>query len=224
VTFPESVSAGGSTRPSPSSCRVVQHRSRLRSGDRFWGQVRGPWGWFSAAQGEVPPVQQPGELQEKPAIKHGSGAVRILHGKEGVDGSSPSEGSFPTEEPPANGRFFVAAIDTVEHLPIGEGVRSHDSVAPDQNACKRGKSERELVERSSWGQVSGTDSIYCAARSGNSGLPRERARLSAGPTVSAILASAANRRTRACSREARWHGRRPRGVRRASFDRLRAGS
>jgi hypothetical protein len=50
-------------------------------------------------------------------------------------------------------------MDTVDHLPIVEGVRSRGIGSPDQNACKRGKSERVLVDRSGWGQVSGTDSI-----------------------------------------------------------------
>src|SRR6476646_2198269 len=40
----------------------------------------------------------------------------LLDGKEGVDGSSPSEGSFSKDEAAANRRIFVAAADTVEHL------------------------------------------------------------------------------------------------------------
>src|SRR6476619_3912845 len=40
----------------------------------------------------------------------------LLDGKEGVDGSSPSEGSFSKDEAAANRGIFVAAADTVEHL------------------------------------------------------------------------------------------------------------
>jgi hypothetical protein len=40
---------------------------------------------------------------------------RNLDGKEGVDGSSPSEG-FTKEEIPANGGFVVASYSTTEHL------------------------------------------------------------------------------------------------------------
>jgi hypothetical protein len=48
--------------------------------------------------------------------------VEHLHGKEGVDGSSPSEGLVWKDEVAAKGGFFVAVTDTAGHLPDKEGI------------------------------------------------------------------------------------------------------
>jgi hypothetical protein len=46
-------------------------------------------------------------------------AGRSLHGKEGVDGSSPSEG-FKAKENPRKPVIFVVWAETTEHLPTQE--------------------------------------------------------------------------------------------------------
>ena len=48
--------------------------------------------------------------------------VEHLHGKEGVDGSSPSEGLFRTTKPLQKAGFSVAITDTAEHLLCKEGI------------------------------------------------------------------------------------------------------
>ena len=48
--------------------------------------------------------------------------ARILHGKEGVDGSSPSEGFPLNHEVAAKGGFSVAVMDTADHLLGKEGI------------------------------------------------------------------------------------------------------
>jgi hypothetical protein len=53
---------------------------------------------------------------------------RMLHGKGGRRFES-VRGLFLGEEPPANGRFFVASPDTVKHLPRREGLSSRGADA-----------------------------------------------------------------------------------------------
>jgi hypothetical protein len=80
-----------------------------------------------------------------------------VHGKEGVDGSSPSEGLSQTNEAAAKGGFLVAGMDTVDHLLTKEGI---DSMARADNPESCWKTQR-LVARAgaleSWGQVLGTN-------------------------------------------------------------------
>ena len=57
--------------------------------------------------------------------------VEHLHGKEGVDGSSPSEGSLPIKNRPRMGGFLVVSLGTVEHLPWQEGIQLlYDPISP----------------------------------------------------------------------------------------------
>jgi hypothetical protein len=48
-------------------------------------------------------------------------------------------------EPPANGRFFVAESDTVEHLLVKEGLDGRWGNAGRQNTCKRSTSGTPTV-------------------------------------------------------------------------------
>jgi hypothetical protein len=76
-----------------------------------------------------------------------------LHGKEGVDGSSPSEGS----KIPAQRRFFVAQTGTTEHLLGKEGIEDRGRL---DNSESCGNQERFLgppAALRSWGQVLGTN-------------------------------------------------------------------
>ena len=65
-------------------------------GDRFWGQAGGPPGWVRELEGRA--TRDPrrritiGKRGRKPASSEAAGQAFSLHGKEGVDGSSPSEG------------------------------------------------------------------------------------------------------------------------------------
>ena len=61
--------------------------------------------------------------------------VEHLHGKEGVDGSSPSEGLSWNHEAAAKGGFSVAIKDTADHLLCKEGV----------NDRRMPQSQRELA-------------------------------------------------------------------------------
>ena len=45
---------------------------------------------------------------------------KSFHGKEGVDGSSPSEGSLHYKNCPQM-KVFVVGVDTIGHLPVKEG-------------------------------------------------------------------------------------------------------
>jgi hypothetical protein len=79
-------------------------------GARFWGQVRGLSGRLRVPSREGcdnernPP--NPGKALYQAHLRNGITAGRILHGKEGVDGSSPSEG-FSREESPVNRDFLL---------------------------------------------------------------------------------------------------------------------
>jgi hypothetical protein len=76
------------------SARSVRTRLGLGSGDRFeaFRDGSGPF------KGRVLDAKKPARLRGKRAAKRPSSdhiaAGRSLHGKEGVDGSSPSEGLF----------------------------------------------------------------------------------------------------------------------------------
>jgi hypothetical protein len=89
---------------------VFEPASTDHLGDRFWGQV-----W--AFPGSPRELHRRGEIPKENGTDAGKGrrqAVflrspadgRILHGKEGVDGSSPSEG---LKESPANGHITLPA-------------------------------------------------------------------------------------------------------------------
>ena len=128
----------------------------LESGDRYWGQVRGFSGRLKALRGRDASDRRSGvvtgKTPQQALFLSPSPAARILHGKEGVDGSSPSEGSSKRKIPGHRGFLLsnqhhrapphyrregysarcAAAkplqIDllpgTWEHLPKREGIRS----------------------------------------------------------------------------------------------------
>src|SRR5512133_207339 len=81
-----------------------------RCGARFWGQVRGFSGWLRAAQGKGAASRETskiaGEAHNQARFRDHVAVGRSLHGKEGVDGSSPSEGSIKGQQM----AFFVASI------------------------------------------------------------------------------------------------------------------
>jgi hypothetical protein len=83
--------------------QLPQMQLRRCSGDRFWGQVWGSSGSLRAFRGRGEAERQNAKIAGKtrreagllrPADEHES-----LHGKEGVDGSSPSEGLIFIEIP-----------------------------------------------------------------------------------------------------------------------------
>jgi hypothetical protein len=85
-------------------------------GARFWGQVRGSSGLLKVLQGKGgtsgETSQIAGKARNQASFPGHIAARRILHGKEGVDGSSPSEGS----KIPAKTRIFVVYVGIGEHL------------------------------------------------------------------------------------------------------------
>jgi len=83
-------------------------------GARFWGQVRGSSGRLRIVQGKGGTSGETSQIAGKaryqaPFPGH-IAAGRILHGKEGVDGSSPSEGS-EIEEIPATRLVLLSEIE-----------------------------------------------------------------------------------------------------------------
>jgi hypothetical protein len=87
--------------PEPAQRRLADPRRRPAGGSvgaRFWGQVRGFSGRLRALEGRLEQGEKTTELQGKRSnqahLRDRIEAGRILHGKEGVDGSSPSEGSL----------------------------------------------------------------------------------------------------------------------------------
>jgi hypothetical protein len=86
--------------------------------------------------------------------------VEHLHGKEGVDGSSPSEGSIWNHEVAAKGGFFVAVVDTADHLLVKEGIDDNDNPAGGAKLARIqeiGKLRHRMrASPESWGQVLGT--------------------------------------------------------------------
>ncbi len=126
--------------------RVPPHRllRRLRSesfGAGFWGQVRG-------FRGEVQGPSRAGrnerinevkcrETRSEAPFQYPTAPLLILHGKEGVDGSSPSEG---LRKVPANRHFNVACVlNTRTHSGHICGTRdaSRRLAAPSDTACGR---------------------------------------------------------------------------------------
>jgi len=71
--------------------------NRRQAGDRFWGQSAGLSGPLGATRDpSSPPARIPafaGRAPCRAGYQDAAAATRSLHGKEGVDGSSPSEGS-----------------------------------------------------------------------------------------------------------------------------------
>ena len=133
---------------------------RAARGDGFWGQVRGVPGRLRVLQRKGATSRQTGQnagkARQHAPFPHHIAPARILHGKEGVDGSSPSEGSSSKVEVAANSGFFVAAADTVEHLLAKEGLR-HIPVR--ENASKRAfprVCRRRATWSNFWGLILGT--------------------------------------------------------------------
>jgi hypothetical protein len=79
-------------------------------GARFWGQVRGFPGRLEVFQGRGRASRETtriaGKARNQALFRDQIAAGRILHGKEGVDGSSPSEGFTKGQQM----AFFVASI------------------------------------------------------------------------------------------------------------------
>jgi hypothetical protein len=100
--------------------------SQPRSGDRSWGQLRGVSGPREALQGRGGNKAQQPMNTAIPDRKHASplipAPIPSLHGKEGVDGSSPSEGFYSPRSTCKSTSSVVRPI-TVEHLPLEAGNR-----------------------------------------------------------------------------------------------------
>src|SRR5262249_15778728 len=92
---------------SPVSC----HPSPILTtfGDMSWGHVRGVSRLCGQAEGEAQGASKtalaPPKTRREVRLVRPAARARILHGKEGVDGSSPSEGFTKV---PANRHFVVA--------------------------------------------------------------------------------------------------------------------
>jgi hypothetical protein len=95
---------------------------------------------------------------------------RNFHGKEGVDGSSPSEGSLRRTKSLQMG-FSVAAADTVKHLLVRDGLDSRRDSGRGQNTCKHSSPGTATAERSIRGQVVGTDAVPGAPTNIETPLP-----------------------------------------------------
>jgi hypothetical protein len=100
--------------------------ARHRLGDRSWGQVRGFPRRLKVLRGKVDASAEPCELQGKRSTKPPSQptyrATAASMVREGVDVSSPSEGS--SDQKNRKWAVFVAVLDTAEHLPEQEGLCS----------------------------------------------------------------------------------------------------
>jgi hypothetical protein len=95
------------------------------------------------------------QADRQPVATHGNRFA--AHGKEGVDGSSPSEGLYGNHEVAAKDGFSVAMTDTADHLLCKEGI---DGMAGVENSESCWKSRCWLARASaceSWGQVLGTN-------------------------------------------------------------------
>ena len=113
-------------------------------GARFWGQVRGSSGRLRILQGKGgtrgETTQIAGKARYQAPFPGHIAAGRILHGKEGVDGSSPSEGF---RERPGNGRFRSER----PHLSGGafSFLERFGTVSPASGACVTTPGLRRIV-------------------------------------------------------------------------------
>jgi hypothetical protein len=111
---------------------------RASPGARFWGQVRGSSGRLRIVQGKGGASgetrQIAGKARYQAPFPGHIAAGRILHGKEGVDGSSPSEGSSRSKIP-VNRGFLLSNIapQSTSTLPSGTAIQL--ALRP-QSPCK----------------------------------------------------------------------------------------
>jgi len=96
-----------------------------------------------------------------------------FHGKEGVDGSSPSEGSIPWKNRPQMGGFCCRDRHRGAPLRQGGGRRSAGQSGAIKTPAKQRRGERQMLSGSIWGHLLGTDSVPCASAGAPIGNQRE---------------------------------------------------
>ncbi len=128
-------------------------------GARFWGQVQGSSGRLGALRGKGAASGETTRIAGKPLYQtrfaHRIAGGRSLHGKEGVDASSPSEGS--AKAPLTLGFLFRSVCrfprlqwvwSPLWSLQVENGVQT-GGLAPVQRAC-RSPSPAVARSRSGW--------------------------------------------------------------------------